>query len=132
MLSFLEKLFVGFLCSWNLSAQFLKSENIWVLVSYKAVSYKKKMCITVLSLFSLYKGLIHYSKPIKPIMVDSITAHILVMLIYWANKTLQVLEYSGTFDLVVSRQTYEQMPRRARVLMALLPNCNKMRAQLRL
>ena len=39
---FLEKWLDSFLCTWNMSTRFLNSEKIWVLVSYKAVSYKKK------------------------------------------------------------------------------------------
>ena len=39
---FLEKWLDSFLCTWNMSTRFLNSEIIWVLVSYKAVSYKKK------------------------------------------------------------------------------------------
>ena len=44
--SFLEKWLDSFLCTWNMSTRFLNSEKIWVLVSYKAVSYKKK-CVLV-------------------------------------------------------------------------------------
>ena len=47
--SFLEKSLDSFLRTWNMSTRFLNSEKIWVLVSYKAVSYKKKMCICIIS-----------------------------------------------------------------------------------
>ena len=40
--SFLEKWLDSFLCTWNMSIRFLNSEKNWVLVSYKAVSYRKK------------------------------------------------------------------------------------------
>ena len=39
--SFLEKSLDSFLWTWNMSTRFLNSEIIWVLVSYKTVSYKK-------------------------------------------------------------------------------------------
>ena len=52
--SFLEKSLDSFLCTWNMSTRFLNSEKIWVLVSYKAVSYKKKMCIQVYIYSFLY------------------------------------------------------------------------------
>ena len=41
--SFSEKSLDSFLCTWNMSTRFLNCEKIWVLVSYKAVSYKKNV-----------------------------------------------------------------------------------------
>ena len=42
--SSLEKRLNSFLSTWNMSTRFLNSEKNWVLVSYKAVSYKNNLC----------------------------------------------------------------------------------------
>ena len=48
--SFLEKWLNSFLCTWNMSTRFINSEKVWVLVSYKAVSYRKNVYIASLAI----------------------------------------------------------------------------------
>ena len=67
MQRFLEKWLASFLCTWNMSTRFLNTEKIWVLVSYKAVSYRKKMCIP----FTVKLNKVPLAKKIQPLHQDA-------------------------------------------------------------
>ena len=71
MRRFLEKCCASFLCSWNMSTRFLSYEKIWVLVSYKPVSFKK----------NVYFNLMTYSS----------------LIVYWNSLLTPFLNYEGSW-----------------------------------